>query len=301
MRIAPGDAVTAHASRHVAGVAGFYRVTAHAAGGLRFCFQGMPSQKIATVDELSLDAFRTAPLDREVLRHVMAVVALRLRVARLAELLFLLCELTVSPGKSLIMRQKRLRQRPLEVRLHVTRHTFALVPLLLVLMAGQTLAHRRQGVPRFPHHARMARHALPLERLHRQMPIVVEANRSGYARRTRFQNRQNLVRIVAVAARTHFALRQLVRAVALRDGVTVRAGQACRLAFGPAVEAREMLAMRKTWRCAIRARCYERRHQERDREAHVQSQAALVHGTGLWDERSKSTSNRTRLCRSKLA
>src|SRR5688572_22470506 len=97
------------------------------------------------------------------LRDVVAVVALRLRMACLTQALFVHRELTVPAHEGTLVAQERLRQDAIEIAGLVARPTLAAIPLLLVLVAGKALAHRRHAGGSYLDDARVARHALTLD------------------------------------------------------------------------------------------------------------------------------------------
>jgi hypothetical protein len=67
--------------------------------------------EIAAVDEVSVDALGAAALDGEILRHIVTIVALRLRMTSLAQAFLLLGELPVTAREALVVPQESLRQR----------------------------------------------------------------------------------------------------------------------------------------------------------------------------------------------
>jgi hypothetical protein len=111
MRVAPQDAISAHPARHVARIARFRGVAAQAARRLRLRFDGVARDEIATVDEVSIDTLGLAALDGEILRHVVTIVALRLRVTSLTQAFLLLGKLAVTAREALVVPQESLRQR----------------------------------------------------------------------------------------------------------------------------------------------------------------------------------------------
>jgi len=74
--------VRAHSPLYVARVARRWLVTARAAGRLRLRFNGVPREEVAAVLKSALDALRTSSLDRNTLRHVVTIVAVRFFVTR---------------------------------------------------------------------------------------------------------------------------------------------------------------------------------------------------------------------------
>ena len=80
-----GD-VRAHAARCVARVATLRGMTRQAARWLRARFDRVANHEVPTVHLSRLDLFRPSLLDREILRHVVTRLALRLRMAALAKL-----------------------------------------------------------------------------------------------------------------------------------------------------------------------------------------------------------------------
>jgi hypothetical protein len=163
MRIQAVQEVSAHASREVASVAGLGLVAARAARSLCLRLDRVPNHEVSAMHEISLDACGTPSFDGEMLRYVVTVVALRLRVACLAQALFVHCKLTVPAHEATLVPQKRLRQDAIEIAGLVAWPTLAAIPLLLVLVAGKALAHRRHAGGSRLDDARMAGNALTLD------------------------------------------------------------------------------------------------------------------------------------------
>ena len=259
MRIEAVQEVSAHAPRDVTSVAGRGLVTARTARSLRLRLDRVPNHEVSAMHEVSLDACGTPSLDREMLGNVVAVVALRLRVACLTQALFVRCKLTVPAHEATLVAQERLRQDAIEIAGLVARPTLAAIPLLLVLVAGEALAHRWHAGGSHLNDARMAGHALTLDLGHPQVLIVVERDFSVRAGRHRREHRLELGPIVPMAPFAKGHARQLVGAIRLGWRVATIAVQASLLPGRPAGDSREMGSMGKAWRSSRPARRGEAR------------------------------------------
>lgn len=253
MRILGTQANGADSARDVASVAALRGVAALAPHRLRLGFDRVPNHEVAAMDETTFDLLRHSRLHRQSLRNVVAVVALRLRVAGLAELLFLARELAVLVGEVLIVLQKRLRQRAFEIGLNVTRRAQPLLPLGRVFVTRETFDHRREGrLARFDY-PRVTGHTLPVDSLHLQVKVVLEMNLAGRPRRIGGENRANRVSVGTMAIRAKVRLRQLVSPIPLGYRVAAVAAQAIRLARFATIELGEVHPVRKARRTFVHA------------------------------------------------
>lgn len=108
MRVPALSQARADPARGVASVAGLGRVATHAARRLRLRLDRMRGHEITAVHEVPLHGFGSPMLDAQVLRRVVATVAIGLCVARLAQGLLLggvdpvvLHEVTLVPNEAL--------------------------------------------------------------------------------------------------------------------------------------------------------------------------------------------------------
>src|SRR5262249_35346866 len=145
------------------------RVAPSAARRLGLCLDRVSDHEVPSVNQVLLDAFGPTSLDAQVLREVVAFGALRLGMTRLAELLLLSGVCAVAANEALVMAQEGPRERLLQIGACMTGRAFTDFPLRLVLVAGETRGHRRHAGASRPHHPRVARHALSLDRVHREM------------------------------------------------------------------------------------------------------------------------------------
>jgi hypothetical protein len=151
-------------------------MTTKAARGLRLRLDGMSGHEIPAMHEVSLHCFGPPTLDTQVLRRIVAALAISLGVTRLAERLLLHRARSVVLHEVSFMTQERLWQHAPNVCERVTWRTRSPLPLLFVLMTRETRTHRRQTWPARFHDSRVARDALPKSALQRQVPVMVERN-----------------------------------------------------------------------------------------------------------------------------
>jgi hypothetical protein len=176
----------------------------------------MARQKISRMHERARNALGPAPLEYQVLRDVVAIIALRLRVARSAQRPVGHRQLPVAAHELPLVPQEGLRHGAPQILARMTRRAFAAVPLGLVLVAAEALTHRRDvRLPR-AHHTSVAADALSFDAFHAQVLIVIEANVSVGSVRHDREHAAELVGVVPVAAGAEAFVRQLVNALALR-------------------------------------------------------------------------------------
>ena len=128
------------------------------------------------MDEMTFDGLRSSPLDRKILRRVVANVAIGLPVTRLAQASFARREPAVTASKAPVVAQKGLRHHARELTRVVTRHAYAALPLVLVFVAGEALLHRRKPRNALCDDAFVASDALAANAVHCEMAGVVERN-----------------------------------------------------------------------------------------------------------------------------
>lgn len=254
MWVAPVDETTADAARRVAALAATRLVTALTFRRLGSRLDGVNRQEIAAMNERPLDTLRHAPLDRESLYGVVASVAVGLRVARLTELLLSGGGGRVPAREVLVMSQKRARQGRAEVALVVAGSALGAFPLLLVFVASETLAHRRDGRALGIHDASVAADALSLNRRHREVLGVIEQDGAARAARRDFEHRGSLRGVALMAAGAHRNRGKLVLAALCRRRVAGVAAQA----FSSAARRREVRLVREASGFTLDARRYDR-------------------------------------------
>jgi hypothetical protein len=230
-------------------------------------FQRVSYQEITPVDEGSLDLLRSTAFDREVLRGVVAVVALLLGMTRLAQLAVFGGELAVVARKFGVVPQERAWRSARQITRRMTRGARSHLPFCLVLMARKATRHwwkwRTAGLD----HPGVTRHALALDLLHCQVPGVVEADRvvRGLWFCQHLCDARN-IRAMTGHAKRHFRS----RSGGLGYCVATTAGEAGGLAGLAASEPREMHQVGERGRGVLRAsrdrRGNEHRDQERERE-----------------------------------
>lgn len=245
--IHPIHPVATHASLDVAGVARRRLVTARAPGRLGPSLDRVPDQEITAVDEIPIHRLGPPPLDAHVLCHVVALVAVRLLVARLAEPAVPSREIAVMADEIPLVSQETARQRTGEIFALVAWSALALFPLNRVLVTREALLHR--GELRSPiHNASVTLHALPRNLGHPQVPAVIEMD---VARRPIRLHRENSVHaspIVLVATVAQGGIRQPMWSVRLCRSVAAIAAQTRWLSRSPAGAQGKVLLVRETRR-----------------------------------------------------
>lgn len=161
----------------VARFAGFCAMTGEAARGLRRRLHGVTSQEICRMNEVLLDLVCCSHFDLEPLSDVVTIVAAFRRVAVGA-----LRDRFASSGTMRLVppqpvSQIRSGKQLLEVLGAMTRHAHSLVPLRLMVVTFKATAHLRKGrAGFFRNEPRVTRDALSLDRVHLEVPSVVELN-----------------------------------------------------------------------------------------------------------------------------
>jgi hypothetical protein len=103
----------------------------------------VPREEVAAVLKSALDALRTSSLDRNALRHVVTIVAVRFFVTRATELSISSSFVAVTSREASLVLQKGDRKRKGKIPPLVTGGALPLLPLLRVLVTGEALLHRR--------------------------------------------------------------------------------------------------------------------------------------------------------------
>jgi hypothetical protein len=168
----------------------------------------VPSHEVSAVLEVLGHGLWPTPLHAQILRRVVATVAVGLRVTGLAQALLLYGLCSVVLHEIAFMAQKGLRQSTLYIGERVTRRALAEVPLRLVLVTPQALFHRRERRTAGFHHTRVTRHALPIDTLHPQMSIVSKSDFSVRRRGRRGEHGLQVSSIVTVTAGAQAHARQ---------------------------------------------------------------------------------------------
>src|SRR5450432_499554 len=119
----------------------------------------MPSHEIGAMLEVRRHGFRSAALDAQILRCVVATVAVGLRVAGLTQALLLHGFGSVVLHEVAFMAQKGSGKRAFYVRERMTRRALPEIPLRFMLVAAEALLHRRQARSTRLDDARMTRDA----------------------------------------------------------------------------------------------------------------------------------------------
>ena len=168
----------------------------------------MSSHEITAVLEVRCHRLWPATLHAQILRRVVATVAVGLRVTRLAQALLLHGLGSVVLHEVAFVAQEGQGHDALHVGERMTRGALAQVPLRFVLVTTKALLHwRKRRTARF-HHARVTRHALTLDALHRQMSIVIEGDFSVWRRGRRREHGLQVLPIVPVTAGAQAGARQ---------------------------------------------------------------------------------------------
>jgi hypothetical protein len=134
----------------------------------------VPRHEITAVKRRALDALRRAGLGGEILGHIVARLAVFLRMAALTQALVEGLQIAVVAQKPSVVPQERARQRPLQILCLVTGRALCALPLLFVLVTLEAALHGRQRGLSGLDDAGVARHALPANARHRQMAIMID-------------------------------------------------------------------------------------------------------------------------------
>src|SRR5450755_868287 len=235
----------------------------------------MPSHEIAAVLEVRRHGLGPATLDAQILRRVVAAVAVRLRVARLAQALLLRGLGPVVLHEVAFVPQKGLGHDALHVGQRMTRRALAQIPLRLMLVTTEALLHGRERRTARFHHARVTRHALALDTLHPQMAIVIEGDVSVWRRRRSGQYGLQVSSIVTVTAGAQAGAWQRLPWSAIRQRVAARATQTRRFTASPAGETGQVQLVWETRRRAIAAGSGKCRTEQEQHEPHVSDERAV--------------------------
>ncbi len=164
----------AHPTLQMTAVARLWGMAGHASAGLGLCLESVTREEVRRVRPLPLEGFGVALLYETRLCHVVAVVALLLRVAALAELRLSRGIRSVQCEEATVVTNERTGDQLLDLQRIVTGRARSSVEFLLVLVTLKTAIHRREKSTLRSHHAAVAGHALPSDPLHPQVLLVVE-------------------------------------------------------------------------------------------------------------------------------
>jgi hypothetical protein len=229
----------------VATVTGLWRVAALTASRLCRGFERVSRHEVASVHLMRSDLLGSLHLDAERLAGVVTTRARSLRVAGAAQLGFLGGLPAMVLGEGGVVAQEGLRQGARQITLLVARRALACLPLGLVLVAAETLAHRRQGRAAGRDHAGVARHALAMNLGHREVAVVIHANFAVGARWLGRERGQDSLGVFLVAVLAQAGVRQLQLALGLGRRMTTIAAQAGGLAGRAASDAGQVRQVRK--------------------------------------------------------
>ncbi len=131
---------------------------------------------------LTFERLGVTLLDEARLCHVVAIVALLLRVTALANSRLTLSFRPVQRQKAAVVTNERAGHELFDFECVVTGTALPAVELLLVLVTLEAAVHRGEKRALLPHHAAVARHALTADAAHLQVSLVVELDLVGRRR-----------------------------------------------------------------------------------------------------------------------
>jgi hypothetical protein len=253
-------------------------MTAQATCGFRAGLDRVANDEIAAVNLARLDPLRPACLDRQLLREVVAGLAVRLGVTALAERPLLRDLTAMVLQKGGVVTQEAQRQSAREVACCVARAAFRALPLLGVLMALEALAHARQRGALFADDPGVTRNALAPKPLERKVLLVIEADLAARPGRFEGQDRGDAVAVVTVARFTQTSLGQGMAAAEPLGRVAARTLEAGRILRTPASDLSQVeLVGEASCNAAAPASC----ERERDRDGGQQHQSGPPSGDTL--------------------
>jgi hypothetical protein len=138
----------------------------------------MPDQEVTAVSLHALELFRQALFDPNHLSRIVAGLTVALRVTAHAHGFFSHGECRVMSEKGFIVTQEGHGLGLFKIGALVARGTACLVPLLLVLMAGEAGGHVWKIVRPLADDAAVTGHTLAPDPFHRQVSVVVERDLS---------------------------------------------------------------------------------------------------------------------------
>jgi hypothetical protein len=214
----------------------------------------MAHHEVPSMHELPLDRFWVPLLDRESLRRVVALVAVGLRVASLAELLLFRRGRAVYANEVPFVTEKRPRQQPDEIAPFVARRAFTAIPLCRVFVAAEAFLHRRDLGSIVLDDPGVTGHALTADVGEYEVTVVIERDLTIRTIRRRGEHAAHLLPFACVTLIAQRHLWKLVRAVHAARRMAARTRQALWLPRPAAFQSGEMQSMRKARR-HTRAAC----------------------------------------------
>ncbi len=206
MRVDGAQRIGADSALEVAAVTARSIVAREAFAWLRARFERVPGQKVTGMGELSFDGIGASQLDEAALVHRVTVVTLLLGVAGVAQLGVAQGVVSVVSRERLVVGQKRARNQLLDLTGRMTRFTLGLCELSFVLVAFEATSHWREQLAGVADRTAVAGHALPQDRVHLQMSLMIEANAMGNWRGLEFtargacEQRRRLIAVTPFAA-----------------------------------------------------------------------------------------------------